>query len=133
MDRAASRAPGTGGPGSRCSSSCNNLQNAGATTYIFGLQLSTFSLCNKYVRRRNGPNNFIRPSNCHLILEGFFRQKQTISDDLQNAVCLLPALKNKALTISDELRPNTKFRTPTRQAVGSNPAGCAIGLTRLYI
>ena len=82
-------------------------------------------LSNESVRRRNRPNNFIRPSNCHLILEGFFRQKQTISDDLQNAVCLLPALKNKALTISDELRPNTKFRTPKRQAVGSNPAGCA--------
>ena len=35
MDRAAFRAPGTGGPESLCSCSCNNLQNAGATTYIF--------------------------------------------------------------------------------------------------
>ena len=47
MDRAASLAPGTGtgGQGS-LHALCNNLQNAGATTYIFGLQLSTFSLCN---------------------------------------------------------------------------------------
>ena len=53
--------------------------------------------------------------------------KQAISDDLQNIVCLLPALKNKALTNSGEPWHNTFFRTPKRQAVGSEPSGAPVG------
>ena len=81
-----------------------------------------FLLSKKCVRWRNGPNNFLRSSNRHLILEGIFRQKQAISDDLQNTDWLLPALKNKALTNSDELWHNTFFRTPKRNAARSNRA-----------
>ena len=46
MDRAASRGPRPGPPGSLLHGSCNYLQNVVAISYIFGLQLPTFSLCN---------------------------------------------------------------------------------------
>ena len=49
MDRAASRGPRPGPPGSLLHGSCNYLQNVVAISYIFGLQLPTFSLCNIHI------------------------------------------------------------------------------------
>ena len=84
MDRAASLAPGTGtgGQGS-LHALCNNLQNAGATTYIFGLQLSTFSLCN------------IHPSPCKRSITG--EKDQTV-------YCFLDVVTPKKT--SESLSPN---------------------------
>ena len=45
MDRAASRGPRPGPPGSLLHGSCNYLQNVVAISYIFVLQLPTFLLC----------------------------------------------------------------------------------------
>ena len=55
----------------------------------------------------------------------FFRRFQAKKYDLRKAVNRPPSLIYKALTISDDLQDARLTKTPKRQAVGSNPAGCA--------
>ena len=65
MDRAASRGPRPGPPGSLLHGSCNYLQNVVAISYIFVLQLPTFLLCSihycteKYIHPRNIDQDFL--------------------------------------------------------------------------
>ena len=44
---------------------------------------------------------------------------------LKRTVNRPPSLHHKALTTSDERQGTRPTKTPKRQAVGSNPAGCA--------
>ena len=47
---------------------CNNLQNVGATTYIFGLQLSTFLFYNKHPIKKNYKEKISSGKHFHSVL-----------------------------------------------------------------
>ena len=73
MDRAASRGPRPGPPGSLLHGSCNYLQNVVAISYIFVLQLPTFLLCSIqiFLSLHRSISLFLVPEGSHFLFSIF--------------------------------------------------------------